>query len=239
MPNPTLYQMVSGGLTSKEHRAQVKGQAKPELDIHKSLDYLGMMPGGAPADILNAGLYGMKGQAGNSLISLLAAIPVIGTVSSKARRAGKLVIKTRGVGGVYPGWKKNIENYYKANPNKLKDYDDILTQAESKSIEFGDDKEGFVKWLKDFNKKMGLEDKIRVPKIKKKGVSKSDDYKFEKGGMELEQKSKIGVDPNFTRRDATNPEGVIANPERVVFEKRRRELERMKPSKSLTQRVTD
>ena len=239
MPSPTLYERLSGGLTAQEHRDQSKGQSKPELDIHRALDYLGMFPGGAPADIINAGIYGLKGEAGNSLISLLAAIPVLGSVATKARGAGKLVRNTKGAGGVYPGWKRNVQNYHKENPNKLKDYDDILTHAEDKSIEFGKDVRGFNKWLHEFNERMGLKDKVRVPKLKKKGGSKVDDYKIERGGMELEQESKIGVDPNFTRRDATNPEGVIPNPTREAFEKRRREFERMKPSKSLTQRITD
>ena len=90
MPKPTFYQLLSGGMTSEEHRKKsmlssskkrtdAKTMTKPELDIHSSLDLLGMTPGvGIGADLLNAAIYTSKGEKKSALTSLVQAVPLIG-----------------------------------------------------------------------------------------------------------------------------------------------------------------
>tara|TARA_R110000744_G_scaffold150856_1_gene264268 strand:- start:69 stop:404 length:336 start_codon:yes stop_codon:yes gene_type:complete len=104
MPKPTFYQLLSGGMTSKEHREKSmvenvkrrqseKLKEKPNLDIHAGLDLLGMTPGfGAAPDLLNATLHAVKGDRVKSLSSLASALPLAGQVATLQRmgRIGQL-----------------------------------------------------------------------------------------------------------------------------------------------------
>tara|TARA_R100000687_G_scaffold16217_1_gene12442 strand:- start:58 stop:378 length:321 start_codon:yes stop_codon:yes gene_type:complete len=95
---PTLYQLLSGGMTREEHREKVmihiakkRAQAKaekPDFGIHEGLDLLGMTPGvGIGADLLNAALYASKGRKGRALSSLVSAVPIAGQGATLKRMA--------------------------------------------------------------------------------------------------------------------------------------------------------
>jgi len=74
-----------------------KKQAGVMNAVHTGLDVVGMIPGfGIVGDLVNAGLYTVRGQAGNAAISMAAAIPVVGHAATagkwtaKAAKAGKV-----------------------------------------------------------------------------------------------------------------------------------------------------
>lgn len=54
-------------------------------NLHRSLDLLGLAPGGAPFDMLNAALYAKERKWGPSLWSLAAAVPFAGTAVGLAK----------------------------------------------------------------------------------------------------------------------------------------------------------
>ena len=97
MPKPTFYQLLSGGMTSEEHREKsmvesakkrraAKAEEKPELDIHAGLDLLGLAPGvGAAPDLLNAALHAVKGDTSKSLAALASAVPFAGQAATLQR----------------------------------------------------------------------------------------------------------------------------------------------------------
>lgn len=63
--------------------------------IHWSLDLAGLIPFlGEPADLLNAGLYFLEGDAVNATISAASAIPLYGIIASGSRMGWKVIAAT-------------------------------------------------------------------------------------------------------------------------------------------------
>ena len=58
-------------------------------DMHSFLQGVGMAPGGAWADILDAGLYMTEGDFTNMLISVGASVPILGMVARSGNQLGK------------------------------------------------------------------------------------------------------------------------------------------------------
>tara|TARA_Y100000310_G_scaffold287346_1_gene312164 strand:+ start:327 stop:1547 length:1221 start_codon:yes stop_codon:yes gene_type:complete len=57
---------------------------------HGALDIAGLVPViGAPADLINAVLYGVRGKKGDALLSLVGAIPILGHITTGGKLGGK------------------------------------------------------------------------------------------------------------------------------------------------------
>tara|TARA_R110000751_G_scaffold52103_4_gene113815 strand:+ start:7320 stop:8024 length:705 start_codon:yes stop_codon:yes gene_type:complete len=98
--------MLSGFDTPKEQREYYKGQPKPKLGLHESLDLLGQIPlGGEPFDLMNAALYGLKGKKGDAALSLMGAVTGFGSITAfrKTGVALKRGIKTPSSGHIRSG----------------------------------------------------------------------------------------------------------------------------------------
>ena len=119
---PSLYEMLSGGMTAEEHReksmlnaakkrADAKTMPKPELDIHSTLDMLGMMPGvGVGADLLNTALFTAKGNKKGALMSLTQSVPVVGlgtALGKKLLRPSSQIKTATSYADAFQGWYKN------------------------------------------------------------------------------------------------------------------------------------
>jgi hypothetical protein len=134
---PTLFQRLSGGFSSKELRKRkklsakqkrdlAKKQPKPDLTAHAALQSLGMaLP---PADALDAILYAVEGDWKNTLWSSMAFVPFLGEISNVRRgtppnlrmadivgfRGGKAVLQG---GGEYSGFTpEKGKPYWSARP---------------------------------------------------------------------------------------------------------------------------
>lgn len=82
--------------------------------IHLSLDVVGLIEGlGAPADLLNAGLYYLEGDRVNGNLSLVAATPVIGLYSATVKGALRLQ-------GFIPGTTKKITQVWAKDGSLIK-----------------------------------------------------------------------------------------------------------------------
>jgi hypothetical protein len=181
---PTLYQMLSGGMTREEHREKsmlevakkrrdAKVQGKPVLDVHGGLDLLGMTPGvGAPADLLNAALYASKGDKSSSLLALSQAVPLIGlfTGAKKLIKPAAQIKKATDNTTTIKGFIQNIKYYIEDNPGVI-----TLKEVKKDILNFvkkidSVDSETFFNELKDYSKEKfnGL---VTVPKtsFSKKG----------------------------------------------------------------------
>ena len=161
---PSLYQMLSGGMTSQEHRkksmlnaakkrrdAKVKG--KPVLDIHGGLDLLGMTPGvGAPADLLNAVLYATKGDKSKTLLALSQAVPLvgIGAAIKKLVKPSKQLKAATSYGDAYQSWWGNLQDFSAQNPGQVnfKKVSKDIANAPSPS-----NSKDFYEWMKEYSKK--------------------------------------------------------------------------------------
>jgi hypothetical protein len=81
--------------------------------LHLSLDGIGMIEGlGAPADLINAGLYYLEGDNLSGNLSLVAATPVIGLFSTTIKGAIKLK-------GIIPGTSIRITHVWAKNGNTI------------------------------------------------------------------------------------------------------------------------
>ena len=224
---PTLYQMLSGGMTAEEHREQsmlniskkradAKTMPKPQLDIHGGLDLLGMTPGvGAAADLLNTALYTAKGDKKGALISLAQAVPLVGlgTALAKLTRPSKQIRTATSFSDAYQSWYKNLnelEFQHSGSVNWKEIQKDVTNSG------MNTNSQGFYEFIKDYSKEKfgGL---VTVPKPsiagkrkvkgkfaretdKKQKVVKSPTRQSQSEEMARERKSKKGAYFTRTRR---------------------------------------
>ena len=224
---PTLYQMLSGGMTAEEHREQsmlniakkradAKTMPKPQLDIHSGLDLLGMTPGvGAAADLLNTALYTAKGDKKGALISLAQAVPLVGLGTSLAKltRPANQIRTATSFSDAYQSWYKNLnelEFQHSGSVNWKEIQKDVTNSG------MNTNSQGFYEFIKDYSKEKfgGL---VTVPKPsitgkrkvkgkfaretdKKQKVVKSPIRQGQSEEMARERKSKKGAYFTRTRR---------------------------------------
>jgi len=221
---PTLYQLLSGGMTREEHREkamlevakerrEAKARGKPVLDVHAGLDLLGMTPGvGAPADLLNAALYAAKGEESLSLLSLSQAVPLvgIGAAIKKLVKPSKQLKAATSYGDAYQSWWSNLQDFSVQNPGQVnfKKVSKDIANAPSTS-----NSKDFYEWMKEYSKKY-FGDYVTVPKPsiagkrkvkgkfarktdKERRVVKSPTRQSQSEEMARERKSKKGA--YFTR----------------------------------------
>jgi len=224
---PSLYQMLSGGMTSEEHREKsmleiakkrrdAKVQGKPVLDIHAGLDLLGMTPGvGAAADLLNTALYTAKGDKKGALISLAQAVPLVGlgTAVAKLTRPAKQIRTATSFSDAYQSWYKNLnelEFQHSGSVNWKEIQKDVTNSG------MNTNSQGFYEFIKDYSREKfgGL---VTVPKPsiagkrkvkgkfarktdKKQKVVKSPTRQSQSEEMVRERKSKKGAYFTRTRR---------------------------------------
>jgi len=173
---PSLYQMLSGGMTAEEHREKsmleiakkrrdAKVQGKPVLDIHGGLDLLGMTPGvGAPADLLNAALYAAKGEKSQTLMSLAQAVPLLGIGAAIGKKAGLAGVgatvqklskppnQIRRAGSytdAFQKWWDNLNDYSRQNPGSV-DWDRV--QKDVTETPMNKNSQGYYEFIKDYSK---------------------------------------------------------------------------------------
>tara|TARA_R110002110_G_scaffold376219_1_gene586007 strand:+ start:71 stop:757 length:687 start_codon:yes stop_codon:yes gene_type:complete len=224
---PSLYQMLSGGMTAEEHREQsmlniakkradAKTMPKPQLDIHSGLDLLGMTPGvGAAADLLNTALYTAKGDKKGALISLAQAVPLVGLGTSLAKltRPANQIRTATSFSDAYQSWYKNLnelEFQHSGSVNWKEIQKDVTNSG------MNTNSQGFYEFIKDYSKEKfgGL---VTVPKPsitgkrkvkgkfaretdKKQKVVKSPIRQGQSEEMARERKSKKGAYFTRTRR---------------------------------------
>ena len=224
---PSLYQMLSGGMTAEEHREQsmlniakkradAKTMPKPQLDIHGGLDLLGMTPGvGAAADLLNTALYTAKGDKKGALISLAQAVPLVGLGTSLAKltRPANQIRTATSFSDAYQSWYKNLnelEFQHSGSVNWKEIQKDVTNSG------MNTNSQGFYEFIKDYSKEKfgGL---VTVPKPsitgkrkvkgkfaretdKKQKVVKSPIRQGQSEEMARERKSKKGAYFTRTRR---------------------------------------
>jgi len=161
---PTLYQLLSGGMTREEHREkamlevakerrEAKARGKPVLDVHAGLDLLGMTPGvGAPADLLNAALYAAKGEESLSLLSLSQAVPLvgIGAAIKKLVKPSKQLKAATSYGDAYQSWWSNLQDFSVQNPGQVnfKKVSKDIANAPSAS-----NSKDFYEWMREYSEK--------------------------------------------------------------------------------------
>jgi hypothetical protein len=221
---PSLYEMLSGGMTAEEHReksmlnvakkrADAKTMPKPELDIHAGLDLLGMTPGvGVAADLLNTALYTAKGDKKGALISLAQAVPLVGLGAAVAKftRPANQIRTATSFSDAYQSWYKNLnelEFQHSGSVNWKEIQKDVANSG------MNTDSQGFYEFIKDYSKEKfgGL---VTVPKPsiagkrkvkgkfarktdKERRVVKSPTRQSQSEEMARERKSKKGA--YFTR----------------------------------------
>ena len=192
---PTLYQMLSGGMTREEHREKsmleiakkrrdAKVQGKPVLDVHAGLDLLGMTPGvGAPADLLNAALYAAKGEKSQTLMSLAQAVPLLGIGAAIGKKAGLAGVgatvqklskppnQIRRAGSytdAFQKWWDNLNDYSRQNPGSV-DWDRV--QKDVTETTMNRNSQGYYEFIKDYSKEH-FGGYVTVPKTSIAGKSK-------------------------------------------------------------------
>ena len=192
---PTLYQMLSGGMTREEHREKAmleiakkrrdaKVQGKPVLDVHSGLDLLGMTPGvGAPADLLNAALYAAKGEKSQTLMSLAQAVPLLGIGAAIGKKAGLAGVgatvqklskppnQIRRAGSytdAFQKWWDNLNDYSRQNPGSV-DWDRV--QKDVTETTMNRNSQGYYEFIKDYSKEH-FGGYVTVPKAAVAGKSK-------------------------------------------------------------------
>ena len=171
---PSLYEMLSGGMTAEEHREQsmlniakkradAKLMPKPELDIHAGLDLLGMTPVfGVAADLLNTALYTAKGDKKGALISLAQAVPLIGlgTAVAKLTRPANQIRTATSFSDAYQSWYKNLNELEFKHSGSV-DWKGIKKDVSNSGM--NTNSKGFYEFIKDYSKEKfgGL---VTVPK---------------------------------------------------------------------------
>jgi len=179
---PTLYQLLSGGMTREEHREKAmleiakkrrdaKVQGKPVLDVHAGLDLLGMTPGvGAPADLLNAALYAAKGQKSQTLMSLAQAVPLVGLGAAvkKLTRPSNQIRAASGYTDAFQKWWDNLNDYSRQNPGSV-DWDRV--QKDVTETTMNRNSQGYYEFIKDYSKEH-FGGYVTVPKAAVAGKSK-------------------------------------------------------------------
>ena len=179
---PTLYQMLSGGMTREEHREKsmleiakkrrdAKVQGKPVLDVHAGLDLLGMTPGvGAPADLLNAALYAAKGEKSQTLMSLAQAVPLVGLGAAvkKLTRPSNQIRAASGYTDAFQKWWDNLNDYSRQNPGSV-DWDRV--QKDVTETTMNRNSQGYYEFIKDYSKEH-FGGYVTVPKAAVAGKSK-------------------------------------------------------------------
>jgi len=179
---PTLYQLLSGGMTREEHREKAmleiakkrrdaKVQGKPVLDVHAGLDLLGMTPGvGAPADLLNAALYAAKGQKSQTLMSLAQAVPLVGLGAAvkKLTKPSNQIRVASGYTDAFQKWWDNLNDYSRQNPGSV-DWDRV--QKDVTETTMNRNSQGYYEFIKDYSKEH-FGGYVTVPKAAVAGKSK-------------------------------------------------------------------
>jgi len=174
---PTLYQMLSGGVTAEEHREQsmlniskkradAKTMPKPQLDIHSGLDLLGMTPGvGAGADLLNAALYAGKGDKSSSLLALSQALPLVGLYAGAKKLFKPVGQMTKASNNMdaFSKFVQNIKFYIEDNPGQIsiKELKRDIASLGRKAQSF--DNKSFYDELKSYSKEK-FENLVEVPR---------------------------------------------------------------------------
>jgi len=199
---PTLYQLLSGGMTREEHREKAmleiakkrrdaKVQGKPVLDVHAGLDLLGMTPGvGAPADLLNAALYAAKGQKSQTLMSLAQAVPLVGLGAAvkKLTRPSNQIRAASGYTDAFQKWWDNLNDYSRQNPGSV-DWDRV--QKDVTETTMNRNSQGYYEFIKDYSKEH-FGGYVTVPKAAVAGKSKR---KAIKEARSPEKQKRIVKDP--------------------------------------------
>jgi len=179
---PTLYQLLSGGMTREEHREKAmleiakkrrdaKVQGKPVLDVHAGLDLLGMTPGvGAPADLLNAALYAAKGEKSQTLMALAQAVPLVGLGAAvkKLTRPSNQIRAASGYTDAFQKWWDNLNVYSRQNPGSV-DWDRV--QKDVTETTMNRNSQGYYEFIKDYSKEH-FGGYVTVPKAAVAGKSK-------------------------------------------------------------------
>ena len=199
---PTLYQLLSGGMTREEHREKAmleiakkrrdaKVQGKPVLDVHAGLDLLGMTPGvGAPADLLNAALYAAKGEKSQTLMSLAQAVPLVGLGAAvkKLTRPSNQIRAASGYTDAFQKWWDNLNDYSRQNPGSV-DWDRV--QKDVTETTMNRNSQGYYEFIKDYSKEH-FGGYVTVPKAAVAGKSKR---KAIKEARSPEKQKRIVNDP--------------------------------------------
>ena len=181
---PSLYEMLSGGMTAEEHReksmlnaakkrADAKTMPKPELDIHSTLDMLGMMPGvGVGADLLNTALFTAKGNKKGALMSLTQSVPVVGlgtALGKKLLRPSSQIKTATSYADAFQGWYKNLNELEYKNPGSV-NWNKI--EQDVKNNGMSSQSEGIYEWTKEYSKE-NFGNLVTVPKPSIAGRKKS------------------------------------------------------------------
>jgi len=199
---PTLYQLLSGGMTREEHREKAmleiakkrrdaKVQGKPVLDVHAGLDLLGMTPGvGAPADLLNAALYAAKGEKSQTLMSLAQAVPLVGLGAAvkKLTKPSNQIRVASGYTDAFQKWWDNLNDYSRQNPGSV-DWDRV--QKDVTETTMNRNSQGYYEFIKDYSKEH-FGGYVTVPKAAVAGKSKR---KAIKEARSPEKQKRIVKDP--------------------------------------------
>jgi hypothetical protein len=174
VPGKSLYEMLSGGYTAKQHREKMKFQPKPELNIHKTLDLIGMADIAPPlsvgADLLNSGLYAAKGDYSNAKLSAAAAAPMlgIGAALKKLIRPSNQLRAATGYVDSYEGWFKNLNDYSIQNPGQV-DFKKVTKDIQDNP--FNSSSKEFYQWMKDYSREH-FGDFVTVPRASVAGSKK-------------------------------------------------------------------
>ena len=121
-------------------------------NLHRSLDLLGLAPGGAPFDMLNAALYAKERKWGPSLWSLAAAVPFAGTAVGLAKISREAIE----IGPFYRKLLREAESkgFFKGEVPEAFSADTYLTTFRTKK--------GLANWQKRLEREFGGGKKLKT-----------------------------------------------------------------------------
>jgi|TARA_R100001530_G_scaffold113684_1_gene80632 hypothetical protein len=198
--NPTLYELFSGGYTPDEHRKRMRTKGKPELNLHTSLDMLGMLPGvGNPADLANSMLYALEGDTENSLFSLTQAIPGLGLVAGlkKMVKPSRQIKKVNKLNEVFRVWRDNLDEFVVQNPGRV-DMQALNKDIVNARIRFEGDEIKMKNWIYEKNSELGLSGYVDIPRATPtRGDIRRSELK--KGSAKVKEKAKVADSPEMIK----------------------------------------
>jgi len=198
--NPTLYELFSGGYTPDEHRKRMRTKGKPELNLHTSLDMLGMLPGvGNPADLANSMLYALEGDTENSLFSLTQAIPGLGLVAGlkKMVKPSRQIKKVNKLNEVFRVWRDNLDEFVMQNPGRV-DMQALNKDIVNARIRFEGDEIKMKNWIYEKNSELGLSGYVDIPRATPtRGDIRRSELK--KGSAKVKEKAKVADSPEMIK----------------------------------------
>ena len=198
--NPTLYELFSGGYTPDEHRKRMRTKGKPELNLHSSLEMLGMLPGvGNPADIANSIVYALEGDKSNSLFSLTQALPGVGLVAGLKRmvRPSRQIKEVNKLNEVFRVWRDNLDEFVMQNPGRV-DMNALNKDIINARLRFEGDEVKMKNWIHQKNSELGLSGYVDVPRATptRGEIRRSE---MEKGSAKVKEKQKVADSPEMIK----------------------------------------